>query len=103
MRRRLESFIYWLLLILAIVFLIGMGMGDMASKDSTYPQQYNDEKGIERNLKLVKINDFLVYDNITKIVYWKDNRKRYADLSPYIGKHAHMCKYIDGKIVEYKE
>lgn len=101
MRRRLESFADWLLVILAIVFLFGMGY--RASKDSTYPQQYNDEKGIERNLKLVKINDFLVYDDVTKIVYWKDNRKRYSDLSPYIGKHAHMCKYIDGKVVEYKE
>lgn len=101
MKRVLGFFVDWLLIILAIVFLLGMVY--LASKDSTYPQHYNDEKGVERNLKLVKINDFLVYDNVTKIVYWKDNRKRYADLSPYIGKHAHMCKYIDGKVVEYKE
>lgn len=101
MRKILEPFVDWLLIILAVVFLIGMVY--MASKDSTYPQQYHDEKGIGRSLKLVKINDFLVYDSITKIVYWKDSRKNYADLSPYIGKHAHMCKYINGKIVEYKE
>lgn len=41
-------------------------------KEKNEPQHYNDEKRIERNLKLTRINHKMVYDSVTKVVYWNN-------------------------------
>lgn len=47
--------------------------------------------------------DRLVYDNITKAVYWND--KAHGDdghMTEYLGEHLRPCKYVNGRIVEKK-
>ncbi len=68
---------------------------------------------------LGKINDMLVYDTETRIVYWKFVEDSYATpyhngwadnhctykfetgyMSPYIGPNGKYCRYIDDNVVE---
>lgn len=72
-------------------------------KQNVAPQYYIDANGVERQVKLIRINDRLVYDNITKAVYWND--KAHGDdghMTEYLGEHLKPCKYVNGRIVEKK-
>lgn len=72
-------------------------------KQNVAPQYYIDANGVERQVKLIRINDRLVYDNITKAVYWND--KAHGDdghMTEYLGEHLRPCKYVNGRIVEKK-
>lgn len=72
-------------------------------KQNVAPQYYIDANGVERQVKLIRINDRLVYDNITKAVYWND--KTHGDdghMTEYLGEHLRPCKYVNGRIVEKK-
>ena len=72
-------------------------------KQNVAPQYYIDANGVERQVKLIRINDRLVYDNITKAVYWND--KAHGDdghMTEYLGENLRPCKYVNGRIVEKK-
>ena len=72
-------------------------------KQNVAHQYYIDANGVERQVKLIRINDRLVYDNITKAVYWND--KAHGDdghMTEYLGEHLRPCKYVNGRIVEKK-
>lgn len=72
-------------------------------KQNVAPQYYIDANDVERQVKLIRINDRLVYDNITKAVYWND--KAHGDdghMTEYLGEHLRPCKYVNGRIVEKK-
>lgn len=72
-------------------------------KQNVAPQYYIDANGVERQVKSIRINDRLVYDNITKAVYWND--KAHGDdghMTEYLGEHLRPCKYVNGRIVEKK-
>lgn len=72
-------------------------------KQNVAPQYYIDANGVERQVKLIRINDRLVYDNITKAVYWND--KAHGDdghMTEYLGEHLRPCKCVNGRIVEKK-
>ena len=72
-------------------------------KQNVAPQYYIDANGVERQVKLIRINDRLVYDNITKAVYWND--KAHGDdghMTEYLGEHLRPFKYVNGRIVEKK-
>lgn len=72
-------------------------------KQNVAPQYYIDANGVERQVKLIRINGRLVYDNITKAVYWND--KAHGDdghMTEYLGEHLRPCKYVNGRIVEKK-
>lgn len=72
-------------------------------KQNVAPQYYIDANGVERQVKLIRINDRLVYDSVTKAVYWND--KAHGDdghMTSYLGEHLRPCKYVNGRIVEKK-
>lgn len=92
---------YIVLTIICIVVLIG-GFGlykaDNHQKSDRY---YTDENGIQREVKFVKINNYLYYDDYTKAVYYQEGRA--GRMVQYVGKHLKPCKYINGRVVEQKD
>ena len=92
------------LVILLLIAIIMVGFGVFALvKQNVTPQYYIDANGAERQVKLIRINDRLVYDSATKAVYWND--KAHGDdghMTSYLGEHLRPCKYVNGRIVEKK-
>lgn len=89
-------------LLLIAIMMVGFGLFALVKQDVT-PQYYIDANGVEQQVKLIRINDRLVYDSVTKAVYGND--KAHGDdghMTSYLGGHLRPCKYVDGKIVEKK-
>lgn len=62
-------------------------------------QTYHDVNGDSKSIKFGRITDILIYDNETKIVYYKYANGYEAYMSPYISKDGRYCKYKNGKVV----
>ena len=75
-----------------------MAFGRNLQKSDRY---YTDENGIQREVKFVKINNYLYYDDYTKAVYYQEGRA--GRMVQYVGKHLKPCKYINGRVVEQKD
>lgn len=91
------------ILLLIAIIIVGFAVFALVKQDVT-PQYYIDANGVERQVKLIRINDRLVYDSATKAVYWND--KAHGDdghMTSYLGEHLRPCKYVNGRIVEKKE
>lgn len=89
-------------LLLIAIIMVGFGVFALVKQNVT-PQYYIDANGVERQVKLIRINDRLVYDSVTKAVYWND--KAHGDdghMTSYLGEHLRPCKYVNGRIVEKK-
>lgn len=89
-------------LLLIAIIMVGFGVFALV-KQNVAPQYYIDANGVERQVKLIRINDRLVYDSVTKAVYWND--KAHGDdghMTSYLGEHLRPCKYVNGRIVEKK-
>ena len=56
---------------LIAIIMVGFAVFALVKQDVT-PQYYIDANGVERQAKLIRINDRLVYDSVTKAVYWND-------------------------------
>lgn len=87
---------------LIAIIMVGFAVFALVKQDVT-PQYYIDANGVERQAKLIRINDRLVYDSVTKAVYWND--KAHGDdghMTEYLGKHLRPCKYMNGRVVEQK-
>lgn len=93
----------------AALFLSGCGT------EPTYPEvvteqeaaQVQEQNSVYANGKLSPINERLVYDADTHIVYYKFNSGGgyigYGYMSPYYGPNGHLCRYDNGMIVEIGE
>ena len=60
---------------------------------------YHDENGTEKSIEFKWINDGLVFDKSTHIVYYKYNEAERMYMCPYISKDGQYCKYENGKVV----
>lgn len=90
-------------LLLIAIIIVGFAVFALV-KQNVAPQYYIDANGVERQVKLIRINDRLVYDSVTKAVYWND--KAHGDdghMTSYLGEHLRPCKYINGRVVEQKD
>lgn len=56
------------ILLLIAIIMVGFEAFALVKQDVT-PQYYIDANGVERQVKLIRINDRLVYDSATKAVY----------------------------------
>lgn len=88
------------LTIICIVVLIGGFWLYKIDNHQKLDRYYTDENGIQREVKFVKINNYLYYDDYTKVVYCQEGRARC--MVQYVGKHLKPCKYINGRVVEQK-
>ncbi len=93
---------YIVLTIICIVVLIGGFWLYKADNQQKSDRYYIDEKGIQREVKFVKINNYLYYDDYTKAVYYQKSSAKAACMVQYVGKHLRPCKYINGRVVEQK-
>lgn len=59
--------------------MVGFAVFALVKQDVT-PQYYIDANGVERQAKLIRINDRLVYDSVTKAVYWNDKHMETMDI-----------------------
>lgn len=84
------------ILLLIAIIMVGFEAFALVKQDVT-PQYYIDANGVERQVKLIRINDRLVYDSATKAVYGNDGH-----MTSYLGEHLRPCKYVNGRIVEKK-
>lgn len=87
---------------LIAIIMVGFAVFALVKQDVT-PQYYIDANGVERQAKLIRINDRLVYDSVTKAVYWND--KAHGDdghMTEYLGEYLRPCKYMNGRVVEQK-
>ena len=87
--------------LLIAIIMVGFGVFALV-KQNVAPQYYIDEKGIQREVKFVKINNYLYYDDYTKAVYYQKSSAKAACMVQYVGKHLRPCKYINGRVVEQK-
>lgn len=92
---------YIVLTIICIIVLIGGFWLYKADNQQKSDRYYIDEKGIQREIKFVKINNYLYYDDYTKAVYYQSERTEC--MVQYVGKHLKPCKYINGRVVEQKK
>lgn len=80
-----------------------IGCSFVGCEESGSNQEYTNEEGVKVSSTLEKINNNLVYDRSTHIVYYKHysdyEHYSYAYMSPYISKDGTYCKYEDGKVV----
>ena len=93
---------YIVLAIICIIVLIGGFWLYKADNQQKSDRYYIDEKGIQREVKFVKINNYLYYDDYTKAVYYQKSSAKAACMVQYVGKHLRPCKYINGRVVEQK-
>lgn len=90
------------ILLLIAIIMVGFEAFALVKQDVT-PQYYIDANGVERQVKLIRINDRLVYDSATKAVYWNDKAHgNDGHMTSYLGVHLRPCKYVNGRIVEKK-
>ena len=90
------------ILLLIAIIMVGFEAFALVKQDVT-PQYYIDANGVERQVKLIRINDRLVYDSATKAVYWNDKAHgNDGHMTSYLGEHLRPCKYVNGRIVEKK-
>lgn len=86
-----------------MVAAIGCSFVGCVDEESGGNQEYINEEGVKVSSTLKKINNNLVYDRSTHIVYYKHYSDykyyTYAYMSPYISKDGTYCKYENGKIV----
>lgn len=92
---------YIVLAIICIIVLIGGFWLYKADNQQKSDRYYTDENGIQREVKFVKINNYLYYDDYTKAVYYQEGRA--GRMVQYVGKHLKPCKYINGRVVEQKD
>ena len=76
---------YIVLAIICIIVLIGGFWLYKADNQQKSDRYYIDEKGIQREVKFVKINNYLYYDDYTKAVYYQKSSAKAACMVQYVG------------------
>lgn len=111
MKKSLVTTIATILTIIALTICVAFMLSGCGGK--SYPEVVTEQEtaqvaqepvSVYANGQLERINDRLVYDTDTRIVYYNytagGGYVGYGYMSPYCGPNGHVCRYDNGLIVE---